>query len=178
MNWVFRRFRKVLTVSLLVVFPACAYTLVLKDGRLIKFQTYRATESALLYIDDQGREISIPLSSIDFDRTAQLNAEEKPALVLPGMQAQKIIENNEPQPSLAEVARKTKSTTTPAKRVFTDDDVVHSGQANPLLRRLSTPRPPLTTLRRLRISWPTRRLVNWANWRSVRFNFLGVTNGR
>ena len=61
----------------------------LKDyGTKIKFVAYRTTETRLFYTDEHNHESSIPLSSIDLDRTQQLNAEEHPPLILPGMTVQ------------------------------------------------------------------------------------------
>jgi hypothetical protein len=70
----FRILLGLLVILLMVAFPVFAYEVVLKDGRVIQFQKYRTTESALLYIDKQGEEVSIPLS----DRTRELNAKENP----------------------------------------------------------------------------------------------------
>jgi hypothetical protein len=126
-----RRTRLLVVTALVLVFvtPLYAYRVALKNGQVIEFQTYRATETALLYVDDHGKEIRVPLSSIDLDRTSQLNSGESPALDLPGMQVQDSSTKTEPQPSLGEAARKlTKAATAgPVKRVFTDDDVAHSG---------------------------------------------------
>jgi hypothetical protein len=118
-----------LAIFFLAAIPACAHTVALKDGRLIKFQRYRTTENALLYMDDQGREISVSLSAIDLDRTRLLNSGESPTLDLPGMQINDSSKTVESQPSLGELARKvTKPAPAgPVKRVFTDDDVAHSG---------------------------------------------------
>jgi hypothetical protein len=62
-----------------------AYQLVLKDGTRIRFVAYRTSETTLFYTDEHNHESSIPLSSIDLDQTQKLNAEEHPALILPGM---------------------------------------------------------------------------------------------
>lgn len=74
--------------ALLLVGSANAYQVALKDGTKIKFVAYRTTETRLFYTDEHNHESSIPLSSIDLDRTQQLNAEEHPPLILPGMTVQ------------------------------------------------------------------------------------------
>jgi hypothetical protein len=125
MNWPLQRVITFLAIGLLAASSACAYTVALTDGRLIQFQKYRTTETALLYVDDQGREIAVPLSSIDLDRTRQLNSGESPALDLPGMKSKGLSKTAEPQPSLGEIARglHKKGATDPNQRVFTNDDV-------------------------------------------------------
>jgi len=131
MNIMIGKMRWVVAAALLMMVgaPLYAYRVALKSGEVIEFRQYRATETALLYVDDQGREVSVPLSSIDMDRTRKLNSGESPTLDLPGMPAQDPSTKSEPQPSLGEVARRvTKSAPNgPVKHVFTDDDVVHSG---------------------------------------------------
>lgn len=72
----------------------------------MKFQKYRASGTALLYIDDKGKEISIPLSSVDLDRTRELNAKENPPLNLPGLIESSDSGATNNQPSLGEAARK------------------------------------------------------------------------
>jgi hypothetical protein len=67
----------VLAISLLRVCPALAYTIALNDGRLVQFHQYRTTENGLIYVDDQGREISISWAAVDLDRTRELNAKER-----------------------------------------------------------------------------------------------------
>jgi hypothetical protein len=118
-------------LALVFVSALYAYHVALKNGRIIEFQRYRATETALLYVDDQGREISVPLGSIDLDRTRELNSAESPALDLPGMQARDPSKTSEYQVSLGEAARRVNRGPTPTrKRIFTDDDVAHSDGAN------------------------------------------------
>src|ERR1700687_1992295 len=80
-----RTFLGILAILLLVAVPVFAYEVALKDGRVIQFQKYQASELSLFYIDDQGKEISLPLSSIDLDRTRELNAKENPPFNLPGL---------------------------------------------------------------------------------------------
>jgi hypothetical protein len=95
---------------------------------VIEFQRYRTTETALLYIDKQGIEVSTALTSINFDLTQKLNFGESPALELPGMQVRGSASKGEQQVSLAEAARLvTKPPAGPVRHIFTDDDVVHSG---------------------------------------------------
>jgi hypothetical protein len=123
-----RIFLGLLLTVLLVALPVFAYEVALKDGRVIRFQKYRATESALLYIDDQGREISIPLDSVDLDRTRELNSQENPPLNLPALVSTSAARNLESQPSLGEMARnlRKKDAAAPSKRVFSNDDVASS----------------------------------------------------
>ena len=83
MGFIRLRFITVLAAAILSATSVSAHTVVLKDGRLIQFQQYRATENALLYLDDHGKEISIPLTSIDLDRAPELSASDKPPLDLP-----------------------------------------------------------------------------------------------
>jgi hypothetical protein len=100
-----RTFLGILAILLLVVSPLFAYDVVLKDGSVIHFQKYRATETALLYIDDQGKEISIPLTSVDLDRTRELNAKENPPLNLPGLVTASSSANPDGQASHGDIAR-------------------------------------------------------------------------
>lgn len=119
-----------LVVLMLLAIPAYAYRVILKTGQVIEFQRYRTTENLLLILGKRGKEIAIPLSSIDLDQTQKLNANESPALDLPGMQVQKTQTDAKLQLSLGEAARKlTKANSSSSKRVYTDDDVAHSGLA-------------------------------------------------
>jgi hypothetical protein len=112
-------------LALVLVFPLYAYHVALKNGRIIEFQRYRATETALLYVDDQGREISVPLGSIDLDRTRELNSKENPPLSLEDLIKISTSKNPDDQPSLGEVARsvRKKDASAARGRVFTNDDV-------------------------------------------------------
>jgi hypothetical protein len=119
-----RTFLGILAILLLVPVLVFAYEVVLKDGRVIQFQKYRASETALLYIDDQGTEISIPLSSVDLDRTRELNAKENPPLNLPGLTKSSDSSATENHPSLGETARKLrKNGPQTAKRVYDNTDL-------------------------------------------------------
>jgi hypothetical protein len=115
----------ILATLLLVAVPVFAYEVTLKDGRVIQFQKYRVTETALLYIDEQGGEISIPLDSVDVDRTRELNIKENPPLNLPGLITTSASGNVDSQPSLGEIARKLrkKDATATSRRVLSNDDV-------------------------------------------------------
>jgi hypothetical protein len=122
------RFLVATLLAILLVGSVYAYRVALKSGKVIEFQKYRTTENALLYADDQGREVIVPLDTIDLDRTRTLNSAETPALELPGMQTKDLSKTAEQQPSLGDLARKvTKGSGGSVKRVFTDDDVAHSG---------------------------------------------------
>lgn len=115
-----------LFLVVLCVIPVSAQRVATKDGKVIQFKNYRVTEEALLYTDDAGKEVSIPLKNIDLDHTQELNAQEISPLILPGMAASP--KNASVAPSLGEVARKTRSSEKPSttKHAFTDDDVSHS----------------------------------------------------
>lgn len=139
-----RVFSGLLPILLLVALPLFAYDVVLKDGRVIRFQKYRATETDLLYIDDQGKEISIPLDSVDLDRTRELNTKENPPLNLPGLITTSAGRNLDGQPSLGEIARnfRKKDATAPSKRVLSNDDVASAPfatAAEPLAVQSSNP---------------------------------------
>jgi hypothetical protein len=104
-------------------FPVFAHKIALKDGSIIQIQKYSVNENALLYKDEKGNETSIPLGSIDAERTRQLNTGENPPLVLPGLVAQPVSNNPNNEPSLGDIARrirKTEPQTT--KRVYTSED--------------------------------------------------------
>jgi hypothetical protein len=119
------RLTKFLAISLLTAVPACAYTIALKDGRLIQFQKYRVTNTALLYMDDQGSEVSVGLDAIDLDRTRELNSKENPPLSLEDLIKISKSKNPDDQPSLGEIARsvRKKDASAARGRVFTNDDV-------------------------------------------------------
>ncbi len=124
MSKIARIFSGFLGVLLLVVLPVFAYEVALKDGRIIHFQKYRVTETAVFYIDDQGKEIAIPLSSVDLDRTRELNAKENPPLILPGLIPTSVSSNLDNQPSLGEIARKLRKDEPKAtKRAYTTDEL-------------------------------------------------------
>jgi hypothetical protein len=122
-----RIFSGLLPLLLLAALPVFAYTVALKDRRVIQFQKYRATETALLYVDDQGKEISILLDSIDLDRTRELNTKENPPLNLPGLITTLSSPNPDSGPSLGEIARNLRASQT-AKEIastshtYTSDD--------------------------------------------------------
>jgi hypothetical protein len=123
-----RIFSGLLPILLLVALPVFAYEVALKDGRVIQFQRYRASESALLYIDGQGKEISIPLGSIDLDRTRELNSKENPPLNLPGLITASASGTADSQPSLGDIARKLrKDESKGTKRAYTTDDLQSTG---------------------------------------------------
>jgi len=113
-----------MAILLLVALPAFAHEVALKDGRIIQFQKYRTSETALLYIDDQGKEVSIPLDSINLDRTCELNTKENPPLNLPGMIATSSSANLNGQASLGDMARKLRKDEPQAtRRTYTTDDL-------------------------------------------------------
>jgi hypothetical protein len=99
-----RIFSGLLAVLLSVALPLFAYEVVLKDGRIIKFDKYRVTERTLLYTDENGKEIAIPLSEVELDRTQQLNDQESDPLSLPGLVLHSRGVAQAEEPSLAEIA--------------------------------------------------------------------------
>jgi hypothetical protein len=109
----------------LCVLPAFAQKVATKDGRVIQFKSYRVTEERLLYINEDGKEVSVSIDDIDLVRTQELNANEASPLILPGMIGPAKDLNAEP--SLGEIARKTRANqkSSVTKNVYTDDDVVH-----------------------------------------------------
>jgi len=116
-----------LLAALLLVGSVDAYQLALKDGTKIKFVAYSTTETTLFYTDEHNHESSIQLSSIDLDRTQQLNADEHPPLILPGMTVKSAGRGSDSVVSLGAAARNvSKVPTSSAKHTFTDDDVRHS----------------------------------------------------
>jgi hypothetical protein len=120
-----------LTILLLTSPPVFGYEVALNDGRVIQFQKYRATETALVYIDDLGKEISIPLSSVDLDRTRGLNSKENPPLDLPGLITTSASGNADSQPSLGDIARKLRKGEPKAtRRAYTTDDLA-AGSSEP-----------------------------------------------
>jgi hypothetical protein len=94
-----------LLLLLLLALPAFAYQVALRDGRIVKFEKYWVTEKTLLFTDERGKEIAIPLAEIDLDRTRQLNKQEGTPLNLPSLaessQEEAVLSS---QPSLAEIA--------------------------------------------------------------------------
>jgi hypothetical protein len=127
MNHKLRTFLGIGCVWLFATASASAYTLTMKDGRQIRFEKYWTTETTVFYIDDRGRKASVPLSAIDLRRTQELNSDESPALILPGMQPLKLKDRNDQPVSLGQAARKINRNMTTNKRIFTDDDVRHPG---------------------------------------------------
>jgi len=112
-----------MAILIFVTLPLFAYEVALKDGQVIQFQRYRASETALLYIDDQGKEISIPLDSINLDRTRELNAKENPPLNLPGLIKSSDSGATNNQQSLGETARKLRANRPQtAKRIYDNAD--------------------------------------------------------
>jgi hypothetical protein len=120
------RTRLLVATALMMVFvaPLCAYHVVLKNGQIIEFQWYRTTDNTLLYVDEGGKEISIPLASVDVDRTRELNTKENSPLDLPRLNVPDKPQTRTDSPSLGELARQrrprdAKATT---KQVWTSDD--------------------------------------------------------
>jgi hypothetical protein len=111
-------------VASVLALPLLAYDVALKDGRIIHFKKYRVAESKLCFTDDEGREDSVELESINIDLTRQLNRNENPPLELPGLSKNQANEAPPQQPSLGDLARQVrgnKPTTT--QRIYTNDDL-------------------------------------------------------
>jgi hypothetical protein len=104
---------------------AFAHKVALKTGRVIQFESYQVTADLLLYTDSTGKKVKVALNDIDFDRTRELSASDKPPLDLPGLTPPATSGNSNIQPSLGEVARNLhiKGVTVASKRVLTNDDV-------------------------------------------------------
>lgn len=105
--------------------PVEAHQVVLKNGRVIQFEKYRVTEQLLLYVDNNGKEVGVPLSEIDLDHTRELSATDTEPLVLPGLVHSPPDSNSNTQPTLGDMARnlRKKDAGATSKRVFTNDDV-------------------------------------------------------
>lgn len=118
----------------LLATPLFAYRLVMKDGRIMRFEKYRVTEKTLYYTGEDGKDVAVLLTDIDMDQTQRLNAQESVPLNLPGMASPSQHTSDNAEPSLAEIARQAggKSTTSITKRVFTDDDLKHGSSQPPL----------------------------------------------
>ncbi len=112
----------------LCVTPAFAQKVVTKDGKVIQFKSYRVSEERLWYINEESKEGSLSIIDIDLARTQELNANESSPLVLPGMTG--TTKNANAEPSLGELARKTRANQKPSvtKNVYTDDDVAHGSE--------------------------------------------------
>ena len=72
-------------ISLLVAATASAHRVALKNGTVIEFDNYRTTERLLLYTDQSGTEVKLPLDDIDYERTQDLNASDSQPVALPGL---------------------------------------------------------------------------------------------
>jgi hypothetical protein len=125
--------------------PLRAYRLALKDGKTVQFEKYRATETVLFYTGGDGKEIAIPLTDVDLDRTQQLNVQEPVPLDLPGLVPAG--GTNGTEPSLGELARQQRKNKSGAgaKRVLTDDDVAHSSPALPTAQTAPTENTQIPT---------------------------------
>ena len=118
--------------------PMFAHRIALKDGKTVQFEKYWATETILFCTDADGKETAITLAEIDLDRTQQLNAQEPVPLDLPGLTP--VGGTNGQGPSLTELARQQKNKTSgsAAKRVLTDDSVLHSSPEVPVAQAVPT----------------------------------------
>jgi hypothetical protein len=127
-----RTYVQATAVMMLVSFSALAHQIALKDGRIIAFDHYRASEQSLFYTDSSGKEIKVPLSDIDYDHTRALNATDPQPLDIPGLAFQTPPASSKGEPSLADIARQAQKSTpaSAATRVFTDDNFGHTTSVN------------------------------------------------
>jgi hypothetical protein len=136
----------VLALMLLATFASivAAHQIALKDGRIIQFEKYRVVDGQLFYVNSDGKEVQVALSSIDLDRTRVLSASDSPPLELPGLFPNNVMVSPKDGQSLGEIARQVrpKDTKVTAQRTFTDDDVAHG---SPSLPSLATPSSSVTT---------------------------------
>ncbi len=111
-----------------------AHQVALKNGFVVHFQKYRLAANNLYYLGDDGKEVSVPLSTINMELTQQLTAAEKTPLKLPGMSATKATNGDGQPPSLGELAQRLRSgdAKTTNQRVFTDDNFSHTVSADAL----------------------------------------------
>jgi len=79
------RMLSALTLITLTAVPLYAHRLALKNGDTLQFENYQVSESTLFYTSADGKQIAIPLTNVDLDRTQQLNANETVPLDLPGI---------------------------------------------------------------------------------------------
>lgn len=123
-----RTYVQAAAVLLLVSLSALAHQIALKDGRIVAFDRYRASEQSLFYTDGSGKEVKVPLSDIDYDRTRTLNATDPHPLDIPGLVLPTLPASNKEEPSLADIARQTQkgASASAATRVFTDDNFRHT----------------------------------------------------
>jgi hypothetical protein len=123
-----RIFLGLLPVLLLGAFPVFAYEVALKDGRVIQFQKYRVAQDKLYYIAVDEREQSVPLITIDVERTRELNAKAVVPLELPGLVTQASSETTDSQAaSLGEIARQLRAKRAaeelvPTRHTYSSDD--------------------------------------------------------
>lgn len=120
--------------------PLHAHQAALKNGFVIHFQKYRVEGNNLYYVGDDGKEISVPLSTINMELTRQLNTAEKTPLKLPGMSATNATNGDGPPASLGELAQRLRpgDAKTTKQRVFTDDNFSHTAGPDALSGAPST----------------------------------------
>jgi len=118
-----------------------AHRVALKDGHIIQFEKYRVVEGQLFYVNADGKEVQVALSSVDLERARILSADDSPPLNLPGLMPQDAPVASSTGQSLGDIARqvRTKDTKVTTRRTFTDDDVAHvSATSPPEAKTLST----------------------------------------
>lgn len=128
---------KPIAVGLFVLFvcwPALAYQLAMKNGTVVQFQKYRVEIGKVIYMDADGKEVSVAIADVDMERTTALNAKETPPLDLSGASTKPAGASGTSQAagtsdesSLGDVARNLraqgKAQPPSQKRTFTNDDV-------------------------------------------------------
>jgi len=154
-----RRVLVLFALATLCSLPLYAYQVALKNGFVIHFQKYRVADNKLYYVGDSGKEVAVPLSTINMELTQQLNTAEKTPLKLPPEATTKAV-NGGSQPtslgalaqSIADVARKnqTKDAHVTAKRVWTSDDFPSTGEKESTVPLSKTPESASETLREFR----------------------------
>src|SRR5487761_130493 len=129
-----RRVLVLFALATLCSLPLYAHQVALKNGFVIHFQKYRVADNKLYYVGDSGKEVAVPLSTINMELTQQLNTAEKTPLKLPGMSATQETNGDGQPASLGELAQRlrSKDAKTTNQRVFTNDDFSHTASPDTL----------------------------------------------
>jgi len=129
----------VLSFLAMLALTVAAHQIVLKDGNVIQFEKYRVVEGQLFYVNGDGKEVQIAISSIDLERTQKLSASDSPPLELPGLMPQGATPALNANQSLGEIAKQVrpKDAKVITQRVFTNDGV--AARSTPSLSELTAP---------------------------------------
>jgi|HubBroStandDraft_2_1064218.scaffolds.fasta_scaffold36288_2 hypothetical protein len=152
-----RIFLGLLPILLLGASPVSAYEVALRDGRIIQFQKYRVAQDKLYYIAADEREQSVPLITIDVERTRELNAKEVVPLELPGLAAQASSETTDSQASsLGEIApqlrvKRVAEENVPSKRTYSSDDFASAEPTEEVMTPASGPQGNFQTWRAMSV---------------------------